>query len=181
MPHSADDLDAVRTIVKTLEGFEPKEQERILRWAREKLGLWVSSSTQDKPISTLAVDQERSSLPSSRPPTDVKSFLNVKQPTSERQLAAAVAYYYRFEAPENQRKDAITKDDLLNACRMADWDRPKKAEQTLVNAQHAGLLDKGSERGTYVINSVGENLVAMTLPEAGKARPAKRARSRIKR
>jgi len=181
MAQSGDDLDAVRTIVKALDGFEPKEQERILRWAREKLGLWVSSSSQDKRTPFSPVEQERSPSSASRPPVDIKAFLNVKQPTSERQLAAAVAYYYRFEAPETQRKEAITKDDLLNACRLADWDRPKKPEQTLVNAQHAGLLDKGSERGAYIINSVGENLVAMTLPEAGKPRPVKRAKSRKER
>jgi hypothetical protein len=34
-----------------------------------------------------------------------------------------------------------------------------------------GLLDKGLERGTYTINSVGENLVAMTLPGTGNSQP----------
>jgi hypothetical protein len=181
MPQSPDDLDAVRTIVKALEEFEPKEQERILRWVREKLGLWVSSTSQDRPKAALLFEDERPPTTSARPSIDVKSFLSVKQPASERQLAAAVAYYYRFEAPEQQRKEWITKEDLLNACRMADWDRPKKPEQTLVNAQHAGLLDKGPERGTYVINSVGENLVAMALPEATKPSSAKIHSSRRKR
>jgi len=180
MPQTPDDLDAVRTIVKALEEFEPKEQERILRWAREKLGLWVSSNPQDKPLPFLTTDQSQPSFATTKPAIDIKKFLNLKQPTSERQLAATIAYYYRFEAPDNERKEAITKDDLLNACRLADWDRPKKPEQTLVNTQHAGLLDKGPERGTYVINSVGENLVAMALPEVTKLQPTKRAKSRKK-
>jgi hypothetical protein len=180
MPRSPDDLDAVRTIIKALEQFEPKEQERILRWVREKLGLWVSSTAPDRLKTASLFEDERASSTSPRPPIDIKSFLNVKQPASERQLAAAVAYYYRFEAPDPLRKEWITKDDLLNACRMADWDRPKKPEQTLVNAQHAGLLDKGPERGTYVINSVGENLVAMALPEATKPRSTKIHSSRRK-
>lgn len=34
-----DDLEAVRRIIETMEGFEPKEQERVLRWVAEKLGL----------------------------------------------------------------------------------------------------------------------------------------------
>jgi len=35
---------------------------------------------------------------------------------------------------------------------------------TLNNALRSGYLDKGSKRGTFRINAVGENLVAMTLP-----------------
>jgi hypothetical protein len=34
-----DDLDAVRTVVDTLKNFKPEEQQRILRWAVEKIGL----------------------------------------------------------------------------------------------------------------------------------------------
>jgi hypothetical protein len=34
-----DDYEAVRTVVATLESFDANDQERILRWAREKLGL----------------------------------------------------------------------------------------------------------------------------------------------
>jgi hypothetical protein len=34
-----DDLEAVRTIASALSGFSPEEQERILRWVREKIGL----------------------------------------------------------------------------------------------------------------------------------------------
>jgi len=33
----SDDLDAVRTVVEALDGFEAKDQERIIRWTREKL------------------------------------------------------------------------------------------------------------------------------------------------
>ncbi len=39
MPTAPDDLDAVRTVVTALEGFDSKDQERIIRWASEKLGL----------------------------------------------------------------------------------------------------------------------------------------------
>jgi hypothetical protein len=48
--------------------------------------------------------------------------------------------------------------------------------QTLLNAHNLGLLDKGTEKATFSINSVGENLVAMTLPDEGNSakNPAKR-------
>jgi hypothetical protein len=35
---------------------------------------------------------------------------------------------------------------------------------TLNNAKNVGLLDGGSEAGKFAVNTVGENLVAMTLP-----------------
>lgn len=87
-----------------------------------------------------------------------------KQPKNDTQFAAVVAYYYQFEATE--RKDAISKEDLLAACRLVGRDRPPAPEQTLRNAMNAGLLDS-ADRGTFAINSVGENLVAVTLPGDG--------------
>ena len=44
MPQQKDDLEAVRLVADALEGFEAKDQERIIRWAREKLGLAVVSA-----------------------------------------------------------------------------------------------------------------------------------------
>ena len=43
MTSKPDDLEAVRTLVATLSVFDATEQERIIRWTREKLGLAVSS------------------------------------------------------------------------------------------------------------------------------------------
>jgi hypothetical protein len=39
--------------------------------------------------------------------------------------------------------------------------------QTLRNAHQVGLLNKGNETGSFTINSVGENLVDVTLPGDG--------------
>ena len=48
-----DDYEAVRTIVETLEAFETKDQERILRWTREKLGLTLTASPTGIPVGEL--------------------------------------------------------------------------------------------------------------------------------
>jgi len=165
MSQNPDDLEAVRTIVKALEPFEAKDQERIIRWAREKLGLSTSASPLEQ--ASTDVGKTGSTLPGTdarKAYASIKDFVKSKDPQTDNQLAATVAYYYRFEAPEAERKQAIAKEDIRNACRLADIDRLHRPEQTLVNAFHAGLLNKGSERGSYAINSVGENLVAMTLP-----------------
>lgn len=155
-----DDLEAVRQIATTLESFQGSDRDRILRWVREKLGM----APQDNPPPSGPSGATLTSGSSATP--DIKGFIQSKSPKNDTQLAATVAYFYRFVAPETERKEAITADDLLEACRKADRKRPARAAQTMVNAFGAGLFDK-ARKGAYRLNSVGENLVAMVLPGEG--------------
>jgi hypothetical protein len=163
MPAKPDDLEAVRTIISALQSFEAAEQERIIRWVREKLGLGTGigqgSSESTSPVSPTTVAPR--TLPTGQ--TDLRGFVGQKRPASDIHFAATVAYYYRFEAPESERKDAIGPNDLLDACRIAGRGRMQNPGQTLRNAHRDGLLDR-ADRGTFRINTVGENLVAMALP-----------------
>lgn len=117
---------------------------------------------------------------------DICNRFGVHEQKSDNQFAAAVAYYYKFEAPEASRKDTITAEDLVEACRMVQRKRPSSPAQVLINTLAQGLLDK-SERGQYRLNSVGENLVAMVLPGqdgggSGTKRTAKKpAKKKAKR
>ena len=160
-----DVLEAVRKVAETIGGFEAEDQERILRWAREIVGLTVPSQPASQ---AAAIEMPATSEAATAPPapggTDIKSFLKQKSPASDNQFAATVAYYYRFEAPEQLRKESVSGDDLQEACRKVGRDRLTSPGQTLINAHNQGLLDKGEQRGSYVINTVGENLVAMVLP-----------------
>jgi hypothetical protein len=173
-----DDLEAVRAIIASLEPFEANDQERILRWVREKLGLVATSTVQasDRPSSPTDRGEEfqRAASNISERQADIRTFIDMKKPQSDIQFAAAVAYYYRFEAPEQQRKTVIKAADLQEACRQTGRMRFKNPATTLNNALKLGYLDKGGERGTFVVNTVGENLVAMALPEgAGPGRLSK--------
>ncbi|HEY2232364.1 MAG TPA: hypothetical protein VGK01_02710 [Candidatus Angelobacter sp.] len=158
-----DDLDAVRQIVEAVKDFRPEEQQRIFRWASEKLNLPLGVSG---PIGTspgLSAAQASSPSPAAAlnattSVPDIKTFMSLKKPKSDVQFAAATAYYHRFEAAPAERKDAITKDDLQEAARKASRERFADPRNTLNNAHRLGLLDKGSEKATFVINSVGENL-----------------------
>jgi hypothetical protein len=178
-----DDLKAVRTIKNALEGFESTDRERIIRWARESLGLGTAA-----PAVPPASPPVRWTAPSAPTPTpaaptpaagskDILTFVNQKNPQTDIQLATTIAYYYRYEAPEGDRKEEIDAAALRDACRLAG--RPGKLVRplaTLNNAQAKGLLDRGSTRGMFAINSVGENLVGMTLP--GNAAQPDRPRNR---
>lgn len=188
MSKQADDLEAVRTLVETLASFDGTDQERIIRWAREKLGL---SGVPDAPPAhrpELRADIADTRRPVGEPEgkgADIKTFIAQKKPTSNTHFAATVAYYYRFEAPESDRKDSITSADLQDACRKAQRARLNDPGQTLRDALKTGLLDK-TEPGVFTINSVGENLVAMILPSGGKRayapkRGVKKKRKKVKR
>jgi hypothetical protein len=106
---------------------------------------------------------------------DIKSFVAAKDPKSDNQFAATVAYYYRFEAPENQRADSITAETLQEATRLSGRNRLGDPGKTLRNAKDQGYLD-AADRGAFKINSVGENLVAMTLPGQGRVVATKAAK-----
>ena len=170
MPEPKDDFAAVRSIAETLTGFDAKDQERIIRWAREKIGLAIAPETPQPsplPAGSPAGSPASSIVPSSQ--KDLKTFVAEKKPKNDVQFAATVAYYYRFVATTDQRKDEITSTDLQDACRLVGHERFKHPGQTLRNAHTVGLLNKGSESGSFKVNSVGENLVDVTLPGDGKS------------
>ena len=172
-----DEFDAIRLIYETLKPFPADDQQRLLRWVQEKLGLVASVPSGGTPQSQTGEHAHPVAVHQSHGGTNIKSFMEAKNPKSDNQFAAAVAYFYRFEASDAEKKDTITKDDLLTACRLVNRKRPERPAQVLVNAHHQGLLDKGGEPGQYRINSVGENLVAMVLPSqngGGPKRPAKK-------
>ena len=167
----------LRTISAAISGFGPEEQERILRWVREKAGLAPTGRSgpemrsQQSPSSAVPA-KPAESVDTTREPTstkDLKSFVAMKKPKSDAQFAATVAYFYRFEAPPDRRKNEIDAATLQDACRLAGRKRLQHPSMTLNNAKNVGLIDRGSESGRYTINTVGENLVAMTLPDQGAA------------
>jgi hypothetical protein len=180
MTKPADKFEATRTVVETIKEFDPKEQEMIFRWAAETLGLPQPFSVATRgPVNTASTIAATPPQPSIVPAAasgsaqDIQSFVASKRPRSDVQFAATVAYYYRFVAPEPEKKASITEKDLLDACRKVTRQRPKHPYMTLNNAFHAGLLDR-PDKGSFSINAVGENLVAMTLPGENPAVNAKK-------
>lgn len=162
--NAPDDLDAVRAVVEALKGFEAGEQRRIIRWAEEKLGLAPAAGFGRAPMATAPGEVAPIAEATAARSGDIRSFVLHKQPGSDNQFAAVVAYYHAFEAPVAQRKSEIGADDLREAARLAGQKRLRKPIATLHAAALRGYLDKGKPRGTFRLNAVGENLVAMTLP-----------------
>jgi len=111
--------------------------------------------------------------------TDIRSFARDKTPSSAIERAVFVAYYVAELAPEGERKDSINKEDLKIYFKQAGFPLPKRPEQTLVNARHAGYLDAVGE-GRYRLNPVGYNLIAHGLPRQGEGKGGTRGNVRRK-
>ena len=172
-----DDLEALRTIVAALTPFKQPDQERIIRWAKEKLGLPAEIKPAEIQPSGGGGSPVAHPIATPQHGVTIKQFMDQKDPKSDNQVAAVVAYYHQFEASGGERKKTIIADDLTEACRKANRKRINNSHQTLINAHHTGLLDKAG-KGEYTINSVGENLVAMALPGSvdGSKRMPRRSR-----
>jgi len=167
------DFMAAEEIKAILHGRDNTEQERIIRWVGESLGIVMAApgtgerhvAPASPPSSAQHAGQIVLGAGGGRP-KDIKTFVGEKQPKSDLQFTAVVAYFFRYEAPQADRKETIQAKDLQDAGRQArgiGFDRPLT---TLNNAVAQGYFDRAA-RGEFKLNAVGENLVAMTLPSTG--------------
>src|ERR1039457_1770561 len=115
-----DDLEALRTIVAALTPFKQPDQERIIRWAKEKLGLPADMKPAEMQPSGGGGSPADHPAAVPQHGMTIKHFVEQKSPKSENQFAAVVAYFHRFEASGAERKDTIIAADLLEACRKAN-------------------------------------------------------------
>src|SRR2546425_13073716 len=107
------DFMAAEEIKAILHGRDKIEQERIIRWVTESLGLVGSPSilaaTPMPPAGVGTISP--ANAPSFGIPTqrskDIKTFINEKNPKSDVQFAAVAAYFYRFESSLGERKEVI--------------------------------------------------------------------------
>jgi hypothetical protein len=184
-PQEATLFDAAKAIVATLKGMDKAQQEQVLRWVSESLGLLTRPTT---PIISPAVAVRPSEVDAATPPpilnpvppetsSDIRTFVRSKNPSSDIQLSAAVAYYYRFRAPAGERRETINAAGLVEAIRLiGGWEQPPQPRITLHNAKKQGYLDAAG-KGEFKINSVGENLVNMTMGGDGGAADPRRMKS----
>lgn len=176
MTHAqSDDFDIAKAIFDQLKDLPSERQQRVLRWIAEGLGVSPAAPL-TLPQGSGAPTPPAAPLPplaAGTGPTDIKTFIAAKSPKSDQQFATAVAYFYQFEAPPAERRDSVNGEVLQEAARLAGRKRLANPRVTLNNAKAAGYLDSSSP-GEFTINSVGENLVAMTLPGGTESPTMKR-------
>ena len=132
MTAKIDDLEAVRILAETLQPFAIDGRERIVRWAREKLGMTTGAATASGSRVEATTDAPRDAIVTgSQGAVDIKKFVTEKAPKSDVHFAATVAYFYQFKSPEHQRKESITKEDLVEACRRLTGSDPRGLRRCL--------------------------------------------------
>jgi hypothetical protein len=169
-------LDAAQKIVAELDGMPPDQQKLAVRFAMETLGLQMPTAMPSSAPQVRTPSPSSPSAPTQTPDhsTDIRSFTTLKAPKSDQQFAAVVAYFYQFEAKPEQKKDFIDADIMKEAARLAGRAQVQRWNMTLTNAKNAGYLD-GAGAGKYKLSSVGENLVAITLPGDGNVGQIKKS------
>jgi hypothetical protein len=164
-----------------LEPFAADARLRILQYATQHLGISAGEATRLNPSSPENAESLNAGIQSPASPrskvVDIRTFKDEKQPKTDIQMAAIVAYYLAELVPAEDRKDAITPDDISKYFKQAGHPLPRKPRFTLVNARTAGYFESAGG-GAYKLNPVGHNLIAHGLPKSGDydvSRPRKKA------
>ncbi len=172
---------AIDTVLSALDPLDAATRGAVLRAVCDKLGisLEVHSEHAASRERAAAPEDTRSDLASPAKnllSTDIRMFANEKAPQSITEEVALVAYYLAEQAPENDRKESINKDDIRRYFKQAGFPLPKRPEQALVNGLHAGYLER-VEEGRYRLSPVGHNLVVHSLPRSQGKRPRSASRA----
>ena len=177
----SNEFDAAKIIVEALKGLDQHQQDRAIRFASESVGLQIPvqrPATNPAGASADLLGREGTQLAAQVGAVDIKQFVDSKSPKTDQQFVTVVAYYYRFVAPPDQQKESINAEDLKNAARLVGRKQPGHALATLNNTKNSGYLDAAG-KGNFQINSVGENLVAITLPgDETQQKPNRRNRQK---
>lgn len=178
------ELHAIQQLIAALEPLDAEARSRVVGYVFGRLG--ISGPPRSPEFSVLGSGSASAEVPSgaTRPPQsqplDIRTLREQKSPKSATEMAAVAAYYLSELAPPGERKREMTAADVTRLFKHAGFPLPGTPKMTLVHAKNAGYLDPGPERGTYVLNPVGYNLVAHKLPSGASSPERSNLRSKPK-
>jgi hypothetical protein len=171
------ELEAIRAIIAALSPLSEDARASVISYVFRKLAMSVRDVEHERAQPEPVRDSARLTPPSRTEVVDIRTLKEEKQPSSAREMAVLVAYYLSELAPDAERKEEISADDIRQYFKQGAFRLPASPEMTLVHTRNAGYLDSGSARGLYKLNAVGYNLIVHSLPagpEAAKPRRRKR-------
>ena len=181
------ELDAIRTIASVLQPLDAETQRRVLDYVARRFKINLSERSQH--LAGTPAREGPSVGYSTSPPgavepklpvMDIRAFREQKQPKTDIQMAAVVAYYLAELAPQEERKVGITAEDLRVYFKQANHPLPKEPKFALWNGKAAGYFNSDGQ-GNYALNAVGHNLVAHNLPRSDSGnRSAPRTKQKVK-
>ncbi len=159
------ELSAIQAILYALDPLDEEGRQRVISYILQRVKLPVAANAPVTPIVSSNAPNIQS-MPVQTPTpavTDIRTLKTQKNPRSDNEMSALVAYYLAELAPVEERKVNIDKDAIEKYFKQAGFALPKIIKQTLVNAARAGYLDSVGD-GKYKLNPVGYNLVVHGLP-----------------
>ena len=175
-------VSAISTIIAALKPLDEKTRAHVLDYVLKRLDLPLKAPLMQGEKKADEADESRERT-STLPMKDIRSLAGLKQPRTVNEKVALVAFYLKNMAPQDERRDYITSEDIQRYFVEAGFELPTAPPNvTLGHAKNAGYLN-ALERGQWRLNPVGHNLVAHKLPAGeGSTRqtrhPAKRKRAK---
>jgi hypothetical protein len=126
---------AIDQVISALKAFDLTEQQTILRAVYAHLNISGPKTENTEPRSELEPRVEQAAVRPEHVSTDIKTFKEMKNPSSARQMACVVAYYLAEIASGDERKKAITTADIEKYFKQARFPLPNKLEQLLLTAR----------------------------------------------
>ena len=159
---------AIDQVISALEALEKEARKTAVLAVCAHLGIAIDQESTSLPATTGNVSSGQPAPPPPPAPTppastDIRTLKEQKKPKSAQQMACLVAYYLQEHAPETEKKDSVSIDDMDKYFKQAGFRLPKQMKQLLKDAKRAGYFDSGA-RGEYKLNPVGYNLVVHGLP-----------------
>jgi len=165
---------AIDQVISALGAFKAADQQTILRavYAHLNISGPAEAAPTGKKPEEAAREDRTVALPSRAGEgeyagMDIKTFKELKNPSSARQMACVVGYYLAEIATGDERKEVVTTEDVEKYFKQGRYALPTKLEQLLIDCRGAGYFESPA-RGEYKLTRVGHNLVARQLPAKGK-------------
>lgn len=111
--------------------------------------------------------------------SDIRTLKEQKQPRTQLEMAALVAYYVAELAGEGERSDTIGATEITRYFGQAGYRTTSPPRNVLSNAKAAGYLDNPTS-GQYKLNPVGYNLVTAGLPATGDTTRRSPSRKKVR-
>jgi hypothetical protein len=164
---------AIDQVITALGAFNATDQQTILRAVYAHLnisgptGTATAGRTEEPPREERAAALPPRAGEGEYAGMDIKTFKDLKNPSSARQMACVVAFYLAEIATGDECKKVVTTEDIEKYFKQGRYALPTKLEQLLIDCRAAGYFESPA-RGEYRLTRVGHNLVAHQLPAKGK-------------
>lgn len=155
--------EAIDAIVDALKNMDDSKKSTIIRAACDLLSIKTLNIGQSYlPDSTVDSSGDHTTVQvGNKLITDIRSFKLEKNPSTDIEMTALVAFYLQELA--SNKKNEVNVKDIVPYFKDAGYPIPTSTHNILLNAKNAGYFESIG-KGKFKLNPVGYNLIAHNLP-----------------